>query len=553
MTRIHLKPVLILLGLSYIFFMLGNSFLSLTIPDEVFYAQTAKEMVQHKTWMTPFLFGAPQFEKPIFIYWLLRLGFLFFGVSSFSARLFPAFFATLGVIAVYLLGLIGFKNQKKAFISALVLASGGLYIGLARTVFTDMVFSVFILFSLAAFYWAYVRPERKALGILLFFVFSALAVLSKGPLGFIIPFLVIVVFLAVRKELFFLFCKATFWGLLIFAALSLPWYILMIQKYGSSFIQEFFYNDHIRRLIEAEHISNDTWYFYPASMIGVVYPWSLYTLLGLFFLVRHLKRGPEPMNLFLAIWIGVTFLIFQPAHSKLISYIFPFFPALALVTGEFICNTISQKKGLRALIIISLITLFSILVMAAGLFFNMERAAVYLPSKTPIYILLSLLLLFALVFAWLLARKKYMQMVIFLSFLLPMVIALTPLVSKDIEPYASSKTVSEYLLNNYKVEGPILCSKFFARGVRYYTDMEVAVIDTPAINFFSPHPIPFLNTEEKIFNYLKAHPNLYCILKKGSVEKIHLVGDGHFKITQLKQIANVYLMKVEPLDRAKAR
>ncbi len=71
--------------------------------------------------------------------------------------------------------------------SALILMSSGLYIGLARTVFTDMIFTVFILLSLVSFFLAYCRREKKMLGILLFFIFSGLAVLTKGPIGFLVP------------------------------------------------------------------------------------------------------------------------------------------------------------------------------------------------------------------------------------------------------------------------------------------------------------------------------------------------------------------------------
>nr|MBU1327676.1 phospholipid carrier-dependent glycosyltransferase [Candidatus Omnitrophota bacterium] len=188
----RIRHVLILIVLSYLFFMLGNNLLSLTNPDEVFYAQTAKEMIRHHTWLTPYLFDKPQFEKPIFLYWLLRFAFMLFGVSSFGARFFPALFAILGVIAVYFLGVLGFRDNKKAFMSALILMSSGLYIGLARTVFTDMIFTVFILMALVSFLWAYCCREKKMPGILLFFIFSGAAVLTKGLIGFLIPFLTII-------------------------------------------------------------------------------------------------------------------------------------------------------------------------------------------------------------------------------------------------------------------------------------------------------------------------------------------------------------------------
>ena len=68
----QLRHIIVLLVCSCAFFVLGNGTVGLTNDNEVFYAQTAKEMIQHKTWMTPYIFGQPQFEKPIFIYWLLR-------------------------------------------------------------------------------------------------------------------------------------------------------------------------------------------------------------------------------------------------------------------------------------------------------------------------------------------------------------------------------------------------------------------------------------------------------------------------------------------------
>ncbi len=115
----HLKNILILIFLAYLFFIFGNSLISLTNPDEVFYTLTAKEMVNHNTWMTPYLFEQPQFEKPILTYWLIRIGFLIFGFTNFAARFFPALFGLLGILALYALSLVLFKSEKKAFISYL--------------------------------------------------------------------------------------------------------------------------------------------------------------------------------------------------------------------------------------------------------------------------------------------------------------------------------------------------------------------------------------------------------------------------------------------------
>ncbi len=549
MSKKSLKDILFLLELSYFFFMLGNGIVSLTNPDEVFYAQTAKEMAKHNSWMTPYLFDAPQFEKPVLLYWLLRIGLIIFPNPNFAARFFPALFAALGLVAVYFLSLIGFKNEKKAFISALILMSSGLYIGLARTVFTDMIFSVLILFSLLSFYWGYTRQPKKGLGILFFFIFSGLAVLTKGPLGFLIPFLIISVFLLIKRKFKFLFCRYSLWGIFIFIAVSFPWYIFMLKKYGSSFIREFFYNDHIRRFISAEHPGNDKWYFYPFSMIGCIFPWSIYTLISLIYLLRYLNRDINPIYIFLISWIGVVFLTFQPAHSKLVSYIFPLFPALALVTGDFIYNTALSEKKNRIFFTVSLATALILLLMATGLFVGMPRYSIYLSSKIPVYLLLFILLFLSISFCFFLFRYKFSKIIFILVILIPAISFVLLFILKELEPYVSSKNACDYLLKNYAINSPIICSKPFVRGVRYYTDREIVAIDLPGRNFFSPHPIPFLGNDEEVKAYLRRQPVAYCVLKKANVEDIERIAQDGFKFTILKIIGNEYLLKIETIKK----
>jgi len=543
-----LKPVLILFVLAYFFLMFGNSILSLTNPDEVFYTQAAKEMSQKNSWMTPYLFGQPQFEKPILLYWLMRLSFMVFGITSFSARFFPALFAILGVIAVYLLARIAFKNEQKAFLAGLVSMSYGLYIGLARSVFTDMIFSVLILFSLVSFFWAYSEKKYRRLGICLFFIFSGLAVLAKGPLGFLIPFAVIFIFLLLRRDIKYFFCADFFLGGVVFLAISLPWYILMVKKYGSVFTYEFFYNDHWRRLIEAEHSSNDTWYFYPASMIGCMFPWSVYVLGSLAYLFLRLKRDASILHLFLAAWIIAVLLIFQFAHSKLVSYIFPLFPALAIITADFLCD-FSQAKNKRPIRTASLITCFILFCIPAGLLVSSRIFSAYIPSKAPLYFLALLLLGLAGSFLIFSLKDKFIKSTYTLMLVIPVIMLFVPFVAQDAEPYISSKAACDYLLENYDVKGTILCSKFFARGVKYYTGREVAVIDINGRNFFSPHPIPFFSTMEEVKVFLRGQGPVYGVLKKSALVRIKELPEEEFSYRVLKLIGDEYLVKIEAKKR----
>jgi 4-amino-4-deoxy-L-arabinose transferase-like glycosyltransferase len=541
------KYVLILIVLGYFFFFFGNSLISLTSPDEVFYVQTAKEMAQHHEWMTPVLFNEPQFEKPIFIYWLLRISFLIFGVTGFSARFFPALFALIGVIAAYFLARVLFKDKKKAFISAFVLLSSSLYIGLARTVFTDMVFSVMILLSLLSFYWGYANEKYKGTGIMLFFISSALAVLAKGPLGLIIPLAVVIVFLFLKRRIKFILCGYALWGLIIFLAVSLPWYILMTAKYGQNFTHEFFYNDHYRRLIEAEHHGNDTWYFYPFTMLGCMFPWSIFIGAAFFYLLRRVKNI-DTENLFLVSWIAVTLLIFQFGHSKLTSYIFPVFPALAMICGNFIHDSmIDKEKNRRFFVLSGLMWIISLLILA-GIIFASFKYSSYLSSFKPVYILASILILWLAVSAFYILKKKSFAVSCGLAMFIPMLISIVPLVRSDIEPYFSSKDACEYFLKN--CDAPpgayLICSKGFARGTRFYTDMNVAVFAPDSGNYFSPHPIPFLDTDAKAGEFLRKQPLTYGFLKKSSLDDLKRVAGKEFEYQVVKNIGDQYIVKIQP-------
>ncbi len=539
----YIEQILTLVVLSYFFLMMGNSVLSLTNPDEVFYTQTAKEMMQQKSWLTPYLFGQPQFEKPIFTFWFLRLAFEMFGISSFSARLFPALFGILGVLGVYGLGLVALGDTKRAMWSAVVMMSSSLYIGLSRTVFTDLFFTVLILFSLAAFFCGYSDKSKKTLGLLSAFIFSGFAVLTKGPLGFIIPGLTILVYLLIKREIRFLLCWQTFLGFLIFSLLSMPWYVFMIKKYGSSFVQEFFYNDHIRRLIEAEHKSNDTWYFYPASIIGCMMPWGIYTLGSFISLFAALKKNFKSSYLFFACWIVVTFLIFQPAHSKLVSYIFPLFPALSLLVGDYIGRALEGKTP-RFYIFASWATTIFFLVLPAGLIFATIRFSEYVVDKTPIYVLVGFIFIYIAILFVLLMRKDFLKHTALVSAILPILLYFAFIVHDDFDAYASSNSACKLLVEKYKPQGKLLASKFYARGVRFFTDLDVAVIDIAGSGYFSPHPIEYLNDSRKLKAFIESQSVTYAVLKKGSFQDLKRIVSADFNTEILNVCGDEYVVKV---------
>lgn len=542
-----LKRIFLLFLICGALFLFGNNLFSLTDPDEVFYSLSAHEMAAKNQWLTPLIFGQPQFEKPPLTFWLLEIAFKTWGESPFTARFFPAVFATLGVMAVYFLGLMGFKDEVKAFLSSLVLASGMFYAGMGKTVFTDMIFTVFILWALTAFMLGFIDRRRQGIGIMGFYVFCALAVLTKGPLGLVLPQLAVILFLLYQRQMVFLRNWWALTGFLLFLGLALPWYLYITHRYGQAFIQEFFYNDHWRRLLMAEHRGNDHWFFYPITMVAGLFPWSLFLLAAWVDLFKRLKSSLPVMDYFSLSWVLAVLMIFQLAHSKLASYCLPLFAALALMTGNFLGNGLSyiqHRKKMQNLLYASftLLALLGILVAAGDKLYRH-----YVSSLLPMYFLSGSLIALS-GFGMTLAFKERFHAAIYVLALTICPIFLTAyMVRTDVEGYVSSYEASEYIPPRSWGVMTVLTSKANARGIRYYTGQDVAVVDSSDKPFFSSHPIPVLNTPDKMMSVLEGQRLTFGVVRKNIYQDILKDYAHRYHVALLGIIGHDYIVRIEAL------
>lgn len=507
---------------------------------------TAHEMAVKNEWVTPFIFGQPQFEKPVLTFWLIAIAFKAWGQTAFAARFFPALFATCGVLAVYLLGLMGFKDERKAFLSALLLATSAFFVGMGKTVFTDMIFTVFILYALVFFMLGFLNRHKKALGFIGFYVCCALAVLTKGPLGWLIPQLVVVLFLLYQRQMYFLRNGWVVAGVLLFLGLTLPWYGYMIGHYHQAFIHEFFYNDHWRRLLEAEHKGNDRWFFYPTTMLAGFFPWSLFLAAALVDLFKRLRRHVLVMDYLCLSWILAVFVVFQMAHSKLASYILPLFPALALITGNFLGDCLSdihQRKRVQNLLCVSFIVLGLLGIAAVA---GQKVFGHYISFLLPVYFLSGSLMALAGI-GMSLCFKEHIQPALYVLALTLCPLFLTAfMIHADIEKYASSYEASLYIPGSGRVM-TVLTSKANARGIHYYTNQNIAVVDFSGKPFFSPHPIPILDSEDKVLNALERQPVTFGVIRKAAYQAMLKYCAHRFQVSLLKNIGYDYIVRIEPL------
>lgn len=543
--------------------MFGNNLVSLTHPDEVFYTQSAKEMIAHHSWLTPYIFDRPQFEKPILFYWLLVIAIKFFGLTAFAARFWPAFFGIIGVLVTYWFSFMLFRNKSLSFLSGFILASSVIYVALSRAVLTDMVFSMWVVFSLAFFYFGYSNPRAKRIGIILCFFFSGLAVLTKGMLGIVFPFGTIILFLYYNHNLNFLKDRSLFWAAGLLALIVIPWHYVMIKMYGSEFINEYWFNVHLRRIIEAEHKKSNTWYFYIVTVVAGTFPWSLWLVPAAIFVFK--KSGRQLINraksesvssreenksqlVFLLVWILVVFLVMQTAQSKLASYIFPLFPAVAIILGYYFHHefSFSKQPPSRAMSIIPICMAGFLLISSVLSVVFSQIYAKLINHDFRVYTL-SLLILFLACWIFVLSRRQDYFKLLFANGAVTLFILITAFVGHSYaEPWVSCKMISEMLKKIDQSDSALLVNKSFARGVRFYTDRMPAVVDLNGEQFFSPHPVIFLNSEEKIVRFLEKQPMTYCIVKKSTKNDLDRIGGKiNLNITDLAQMGEKYLLCIK--------
>jgi 4-amino-4-deoxy-L-arabinose transferase-like glycosyltransferase len=283
-------------------------------------------------------------------------------------------------------------------------------------------------------------------------------------------------------------------------------------------------------------------------MVLCTFPWSLFTVASLIFLPQRLFKKDRSFHIFLACWIVAVFLIFQFAHSKLVSYIFPMFPALALLTGNFVYEALSRVNRSRILLFVFLASSLVLLAIPLGLIIAWDKYSTYISSKVPIYAAIVAFMFVCGMILYFIFKNKLLKSTYLLALVPAVLLVIAASICSDLEPYLSSKNACQYLSDIPGVNGTVLCSKFFARGVKYYTGKEVAAVDINGAPFFSPHPIPFLDSEQKVRGFLRAQPLTYCIVRKSTANDIERLSGSEFKSTILKIAGDEYILKIEPVS-----
>ena len=322
-----------LLAISIILFFLSGWLIPITDPTESVYTLTAKEMLAANDWLSPRIYGDFWFDKPIMFYWELLIAYKIFGVNEFASRFFPAVFATFGLFITYFFGA-KLYDKKIGFAAAVILATTLEYWYLSHAVITDMTLLVMFSITLMSFYLGYRAGNEKF--YLISFAASGVAVLTKGPIGFFLPGLIILIFLAWQRDLSHLKKIFRVKNFLLLAAIISIWYLPMTWIHGAEFVENFLGVHNFLRATVSEYPKTDVWYYYSLiSLIGF-FPWSIVLIFGAIKNVRTLPKLDVPEK-FLIVWTLTVIIFFQMCATKYVTYTLPaMIPAVILMAKYFV-------------------------------------------------------------------------------------------------------------------------------------------------------------------------------------------------------------------------
>ena len=342
-----LKPAgILILGLLYALIWFGALDYRHLIPsDEGRYAEISREMLVSGDWISPRYHDYKYFFKPPLQLWATATAFDWFGVGEWQARLWGAL---TGFLTILFVGYTSAKldGPRAGWIAAVALAASPMWIISGHVNSLDMALSAFLASALCALLLAQHSKTKGGTSawMLLCWVFMALATLSKGLIGAALPTLVLIAYSISAWDWRIWKRLNIVSGLLVFFAITAPWFIVMSIRHPE-FFEFFFIHEHFERFTQDTHRRPGPIYFFvPLLLVGFL-PF-LFQLPGSIVQAWKSRQGHFSAGWMLVCWFVIIFAFFSVSRSKLPGYIIPVFPALAMLVGRYLDRQLDQANTL---------------------------------------------------------------------------------------------------------------------------------------------------------------------------------------------------------------
>jgi len=477
-------------------------------PDEPRYAQVAREMVNGGDWILMHFNGKMYGDKPPLFFWLIAFSsFLWQVFTSFSVRFPSAFFGTLTVLLTFLIGK-HLYSSRTGFLAGLILATSLEFAYLATRANIDATLTFFTTTSFFCFikWYEFKKDTRdgearfKNLIIYGFYFGLALATLAKGPVGFILPLLVSMVYLVVEKDWNGIKRMKLIQGMILFIIIVLAWYLPALLKGGKEYFNETIMLHTIDRFAKgSSHIR--PFYYYLYNFTADFLPWIFFLPAAIAYGFSGGKARVKKEFLFLFVWFAVIFIFFSFSKGKRGLYLLPLFPAVSLIVGKWWDDYISESiKNLHHRWFSIPLRIFSGLLLGLGVgipWVVSTRFPSYLPYSLPV----AFLFVGGGIALFILHRFRYRAALFFLivGIMAGGFFYTLRVVFPLINPYKSARFISQEITSRIQPgEKLVIYGDFVTAPYNYYTGIV---------------PIMEIEKREELLSFLQLGEKVFCLLK----------------------------------------
>ena len=479
--------------------------LPLISPDEGRNAEVAREMNQSRAWLVPTYNGLTYLDKPAFYFKTVALSFALFGESEGIARLSSAGFGFALLLALFLFCRRVY-DQRTATLALLIVATTPLYMAFSRIVIFDMTLAFFVCSAIFACYLAEeCEGKQRSRWYMLSALFAGIATLVKGPVGFVVPTLVIAIFNGFegRLEAMKRFFALRNWA--VFLAVVLPWFIGL-----SVLCPDFPYygimKESVARFTTTEFRRTAPFYFYVPIIAGAFFAWSLLLPESIVAAGRERKRWSRADRLFV-VWSVVVVLFFSISQSKLPGYILTAVMALGVLTARVFAAALDNRSGRAARIVrrgtVTLLLLSAAATLMLGaidyepsilesrLRFKHEVFALFEPALLPMAISLGVVSFLAALARW--TRDTRLAFAAFMSVPLLLLTANPELLSVYAQT-RSARSLAERIPKTLPPATELACLECLPHGLPFYLKRLVTVLSGDGRELTSNYVLFTLNS-----------------------------------------------------------
>ena len=346
--RLLLLALVLLAGVVLFLWQLGSTGLVDETPP--LFAASARAMAETGDWLIPRVNGLPRYDKPPLVYWLMGLGYSLPGqarwnpLGTWAARL-PSALAAVAVMLTLADTLQRWpqpgsvppeqassgRQGVTAMAAALAFGLSPLVLLWGRIAVSDALFSALVAITLLLSWRALADPTGPIWPV---WLTLALAVLAKGPVAVVLCSLTWGLFGLLQADPAGVVRRLRPWpGLLLTAAVALPWYGAALLVEGRPFWDSFFGYHNLQRFTSVVNDHLAPWWFFALMLVIASLPATPLLLLGLAQALAPARQpaGAGSLQRFAACWLLAILLFFTLAATKLPSYWLPATPAAAVL------------------------------------------------------------------------------------------------------------------------------------------------------------------------------------------------------------------------------